>query len=229
MITTRRTKLLIWGTALMLIMACVPSLATQPVPTTDPGMVNTLIVQTANAAATQTAASLPSATPTLTIAPTRSTATPSPTATATVVFLFFSPTPLIIPTITSGTSSDSYACQVTRVSPPNGSLFGPRQDFDAFWVVKNIGKKKWERTSVDYTYSSGDKIHKISTYDLSDNVSHNGIIDLGVNMQAPKDPGTYTTVWTMRAGERLFCPLELTIVVQEQQPQATQTTQTAAP
>jgi hypothetical protein len=225
MMTTQKTKLLVWVTALTLIMACVPSLTTQPVPTTDPGMINTLIVQTANAAATQTAAGLPSATPTPTIAPTRSTATPTPTATSTVVFLFFSPTPLTFPTITSGTSSDTYACQVTRVSPPNGSLFGPRQDFDAFWIVKNIGKKKWDRTSVDYTYSSGDKIHKISSYDLSTNVSHGGTIDLGVNMQAPKDPGTYSTTWTMRVGEKLFCPLNLTIVVQEEQ----QTTTTATP
>ncbi len=228
MMTTQKTKLLLWGTALTLIMACVPSLTSQSVPTTDPGAINTLIVQTANAAATQTAAGLPSATWTPTVVPTRNTETPTPTATSTVVFIFFSPTPPFIPTIISGSSSDSYACQVTRSSPPNGSNFSPRQDFSAFWVVKNIGKKKWDRTTVDYAYSSGDKMHKISTYDLNANVPHNGSIDLGVDMQAPKDPGTYTTTWTMRAGEKTFCPLNLTITVQ-QEPQAETTQTTAAP
>ncbi len=226
MVTTQKTKLLIWVIALALIMACVPSLTAQSVPTVDPGAINTLIVQTANAASTQTAAAQPTAT--WTVVPTRNTKTPTPTATSTVIFLFFSPTPLIIPTITGGTSSDSYACQVTRVSPTEGSTFGPRQDFDAFWVVKNIGKRKWDRTIVDYAYSSGDKLHKISSYDLSEHVPHGGVTDLGVNMQAPKDPGTYTTTWNMRAGETLFCPLNLTIVVQEQRTETQAVTQTQA-
>ena len=215
MATTQQTKWFIWVTALALIMACVPSLTTESIPTVDPGAINTLIVGTANAAATQTAAVLPSPTQTPTPVPTRNTETPTPTATSTVIFLFFSPTPIVLPTFTaSGSKSDNYACQVMRVSPPNGTIFPPRQDFDAFWIVKNIGKRKWDRTSVDYIYSSGDKIHKISSYDLSANVASGGSLDLGVDMQAPKDPGIYTTTWIMRVGEKTFCPLNLTITVE---------------
>ncbi|HSB01521.1 MAG TPA: NBR1-Ig-like domain-containing protein [Anaerolineales bacterium] len=229
MAATQKTKWLTWLTALALIMACVPSLTTGSAPTVDPGAINTLIVQTANAAATQTAVALPSATATQTIVPTRNTATATPTATATVIFIFFSPTPLITSTFeASGSRSDTYACQVTRVSPPNGTVFPPRQDFNAFWVVKNIGKRKWDRTSVDYAFASGDKIHKISSYDLTDNVASGNMLDLGVDMQAPKDPGTYTTTWTMRVGQKTFCPLNLTIEVQEA-PQATETKTTATP
>ena len=192
-----------------------------------PGAIDTLIVQTANAAATQTATGLPSATMTPTIAPTRKTETATPTATSTVIFLFFTPTPLVISTVTNATSSNNFACQVTRVSPPNGSVFTPRQNFIGFWAVKNIGKKKWDRKSVDYAYFSGDLIHKISSYDLNANVPSGGSIDLGVDMQAPKDPGTYTTNWTMRTGSKPFCPLTLTFEVQAA-PTA-QPSQTAAP
>lgn len=227
MAAMQTTKWFIWLIAFALIVACVPSLAPQ-VPTVDPGAINTIIVQTANAAASQTAAALPSDTPTLTPVPTRNTATPTPTATATVIFLFFSPTPLVSPTFApSGKSSDHYACQVVKVSPPNGTVFTPRQDFDAYWVVKNIGKRNWDRTEVHYAYLSGDKIHIVSGYDLSETLASGNILDLGVDMQAPKDPGTYTTTWTLQTANKTFCPLTLTIKVKEaSEPTETKTTAT---
>ena len=220
MTTTQKTKLLIWITALALVMACaLPSLGTPAVPTFDPNIVNTFIAQTANAAATQTAAVLPSSTPTPTLTPTRNTETPSPTATATVIFVLSSPTPLVIPTFTnvslggSGTSSDNYACKVTRVTPPNGTSFNPREDFDVFWTVQNIGRRNWDRTSVDYIYSSGAKIYKISGYDLPENVKVGNSTNLGVDMRAPKSSGTYQTTWIMRVGNKTFCPLTFTMIV----------------
>lgn len=216
---TPKTKLLIWITALTLIMACVPTLAAPSVPTMNPGAVNTFIAQTVIAAGTRTAAAMPTLTFTPSLTPTQNTETPSPTFTSTVIFRLSTPTPLVIPTFTSasgsggGTSSDNYACQVSKVSPANGTRFNPRDDFNAFWTVKNIGQKKWDRTSVDYVYSSGDKLHKISGYDLTSNVTVGESIDLGVDMHAPKNSGTYTTTWTMRAGSKTFCPMTLTIVV----------------
>jgi hypothetical protein len=219
MAATRKTKLLIWVVALALLMACVvPTLAQPSVPTVDPGAVNTFIAQTVVAASTRTAAAIPSLTPTATFTPTQNTETPLPTATNTVIFILSSPTPLVIPTLTfastgGGSSSDNYACRITKVSPPNGSSFNPRDDFDAVWTVRNIGQKNWDRNTVDYVYSSGDKIHKISGYDLTKNVKTGDSLELGVDMQAPKSSGTYTTNWTMRAGDKTFCTMTLTIVV----------------
>ena len=221
MTATRKTKLLVWVAALALIMACVPTLATPSVPTVNPGAINTFIAQTVIAAGTRTAAAMPSLTPTASLTPTQNTETPIPTATNTVIFILSSPTSRVVPTFTAlsssggggGSSSANYACQVTKVSPANGSSFNPRDDFDAVWTVKNIGQKKWDRTSVDYIYSSGDKFHKISGYDMTSNVTVGESIDLGVDMQAPKNSGTYTTTWTMRAGSKTFCNMTLTIVV----------------
>jgi hypothetical protein len=216
MAATRKTKLLVWVTALALIMACAPSLATPSVPTVDPGAVGTFIAQTVAAASTQTAASIPTSTPSPTLTPTQNTETPSPTPTATVIFILPSSTPLVIPTFTSsggGTSSENFSCQVTRVSPANGTRFDPRDDFDAIWTVRNNGQRNWDRNSIDILYSSGDRIHKVSGYDLDDNVRVGDSINVGVDMQAPKDGGTYTTTWVMRRGDRTFCTLTLTIVV----------------
>lgn len=216
MATVQKTKLLIWITALALVMACAPALtipATQAV--VNPGAINTFIVQTANAAATQTAAALPSATFTPNITPTSNTETPTSTITATVVYVFFSPTAPVLPPLNLVSSSDNYACHVTKTSPPNGSTMEARQDFDVFWTVQNAGKQQWDRGSVDYIYSSGAKMHIISTYELGKNVAAGGTIEVGVDMRAPKTAGTYTTTWTMRSGSRTFCPLTITIIVKE--------------
>lgn len=224
MATTSKTKLLIWVLALALILACVPTLpAPGGVPTTDPAAINTFIAQTVEAASRQTQAAMPTSTSTPTATPTVVTETPSPTPTATIVFILPTSTPLVIPTVTrSGDggdddddeiSSDNYSCQVVRVSPANGTVMDPREDFDAVWTVRNNGQRNWDRTSIDHVYDRGDRIHKVSGYDLRENVRVGNSTDLGVDMRAPKDRGTYTTTWILRAGNREFCSMSLTIVV----------------
>jgi hypothetical protein len=221
---THKSKFLIWFIALAVIMACAPSLA-PAIPTTDPKAVGTFIVQTVNAASTQTAAAMPSSTPTETITPTPpNTNTPEPTATPTMIFILSSPTPLVIPTFTGissggggssggSTSTKNFACQVIKVSPANGTRLSPRVDFDAVWTVKNIGQKTWDRNSVDYIFASGDKFHKVAGYDFKTNVKVGETVDLIVDMEAPKDNGSYTTNWTLRVGSENFCQMSLTIVV----------------
>ena len=220
----RTKKFLFWFVILALVMACVPSLAA-PLPTANPNEINTFIAETANAAANQTAAALPSSTPTATLTPTpRNTDTPSPTFTSTVIFIISSPTKQAPPTLViipggggggggGGSSSQDYACQIISVSPANGTTFNPRDDFDATWRVKNIGTKNWGRTSVDFLYLSGAKIHKVAGYDLSSDIDSGETADLSVDMSAPKDSGTYSTTWTLQVGDRKFCNMSLTIVV----------------
>ena len=91
MILTRRTKIFSWLIALALIMACVPSMPT-PVPPLDPNVINTVIVLTGAAAATQTVAAIP---PTVTFTPTlRNTFTPEPTYTPIPIITFPTSTPI---------------------------------------------------------------------------------------------------------------------------------------
>ena len=203
------TKYLFWITALVLIMACVPTVAAPSAPTTDPNAISTYIAQTANAAAMQTASAMPTFTPSATFTSTpRNTDTPEPTATATVIFRFFTATS-IVPT----TSNQSYACDVMSTTPANGTTFSSRAAFDAIWQVKNNGKNEWDKNSVDYAYLSGDKFHKVAAYNLTANVARGDTTLLDVSMQAPKNPGTYTTNWTMRVGSQNFCSLSLSITV----------------
>jgi len=212
----QRNKLGLWLAALALVLACVPTVPT-PFPTLDPAAVQTFIVQTAGAASTQTAAALPSSTPTATFTSTpRNTGTPTSTTTSTVVFILSTPTPLVAPTFTGvsgGKSSANFACQVISVDPANGSVFNPRADFDGTWKVKNIGKREWDNNSVDYVYSSGAKFHKVSGYDLGKSLARGETANITVDMEAPKNAGTYTTIWAIREADNSFCILSLTIVV----------------
>ncbi len=194
-----------------LSLACAPmTLATPPAPPTfDPLSLNTIIAQTAGAAATQTFVLQPTLTPTATIT---KTPTEVPTSTQTFVFVVSTPTvPSLTPTLEL--SSNPYACRLAAQNPANNSAFGKGVDFAALWRVINIGANAWDANSVDYHYFSGDKFHKTSVYDLQSSVPTGGQIDIIVNMKAPKASGTYLTVWSLRVGKQDFCKLKLTIEV----------------
>ena len=92
---SHRKKLLLWITTFTLIMACVPSVATPlPVVPLDPNAINTFIVQTSEAASTQTALAVPifTSTATFTVTP-PSSFTPESTFTAVGVIIFPTSTP----------------------------------------------------------------------------------------------------------------------------------------
>jgi hypothetical protein len=214
----QRKNHLIFVIALALMLACVVPGAAAPVPTLQPGAVNTFIVQTANAAATRTAQALPSNTPTSTFTPTpRNTETPSPTSTRPFVFVLpGSTSSLSAPTlagISNGTSNSKYGCSIFSTEPENNTVFAPRTDFIATWGVKNIGKETWYRATMDYVYVSGDKLHEVSSYNIPKGVEPGKNIFLPVEMETFKNPGTYTTKWALVVDNIYFCNLTLTIIV----------------
>ncbi len=196
------------------VLACVaPSLApasSPVVPSFDPNSAGIAIAQTSNAAATQTAQMAPATLiPTITLASTNTA-----TETATPTFLFILPTstvPTSTPTIDS--SGAEYSCRIDSQSPADNGTFGKGAEFDAIWQVINTGTKTWDTNDTDYRYVSGDKFHKTKAYDLNKSVSPGGTVAIGVRMQAPTDPGTYSTTWKINIGKNQFCAMKLTIIV----------------
>ena len=208
-------RTLVISFAMMLMFACAPVLFSPAAPPTlDANSLNTVIAQTAGAAATQTAVLQPStSTLTFTPLPTRSP-TEVPSLTPTFIFILPTntvptPTPTLNPTSSGGTSS----CEVVSQDPEDNTKFSPGADFDAHWVVRNTGSTTWDANSVDYRYASGDKIHQQAVYDLPSNVAAGSKINLGVDMTAPDDAGTYTTRWQVRMAKTTLCTMRLTIIV----------------
>ena len=206
----RSYKTLALFAALIVMLACVPTLGSAPaVPTFDPNSPLTAIVETAAVAATQTQLYAP---PTNTSTP-LPTNTPIDTPTATATFLFALPTIEQPPTqVPLGVSEKSLDCQVISAEPK--SLVAASASFIGKWTIANIGKDSWTSDSFDYRYESGDKIHLQSIYDFPVNVQPGSIVELTVDMQAPSAPGEYTTVWMLYRSNRSFCEMKLTITVQ---------------
>lgn len=215
--SNRRRRFLSWSLVLILVMACAPMLTSAPAaPALDPGEINRIVEQTGVAASTQTAAAMPTASPTETLTPTpRGTDTPEPAITETFIFVFNSPTAFVIPTLTGTfgpTSRRDYACDVLN-SPTDGTIYDPRLEFKVRWRFKNVGRQEWDADSIDFVYDFGDRFHRTSGYDLQEDTGIGEVAEFFVDMLAPKDPGTYTTHWTLQIGDEKFCKVSLTIGV----------------
>jgi hypothetical protein len=191
-----------------------PSAAANP--TAAPGEIDTVIAGTANAAQTQTAFLLPdTATPSLTPTVTR-TPTLTPTVTPTFIYVLKSPIPTKAATPTGGggsSGSDGYACALVSQKPEDGTEFNPNASFDMVWTVRNSGSKTWLAGNADFAYVSGRKMHEQDVYDLARDVAPGDTVSLTVDMRAPKVLGDWKTVWTLRAGNKDFCHVNVTITV----------------
>ncbi len=190
-----------------------PAPAITPLP---PEAIGTIVVETAQAAATQTEALIPpSLTPTLTPLPTRTpTITPSPTA--TFIFILSTPTRAGITTnntATPGQASTDYACTLVNQTPPDGTTMKRNQNFSVIWTVQNTGSASWDSNNVDFAFASGAKMSPLKAVDLPKTVAPGGSIDLKLSMVAPGSPDMYRTAWTLEQSKQSFCHVDLTIVV----------------
>jgi hypothetical protein len=223
-------RITLWLTLGLVILGCAtPVLVTPPPPVSEPGAAETIIVQTAGAAQTQTVEALPpTSTPTITPLVTR-TATVSPTPTATFLFLF--PTETSLPEgffeDDEGTGngdgdgeSDGFqrtppewACRVLSKSPTNGAVISG-DSFKAIWTVQNTGTQAWPKKSVDIVYASGARLnHGKPYYDIPAAVGPGGTLTISVTMYVPRSKD-YNTRWTLKIGKREFCPVRFTFSVQ---------------
>jgi hypothetical protein len=196
--------------ALMLLLACAPIAVATPLapPTLDVSSLNTTIAQTAGAAVTQTFVRLPTltSTPTVTRTPTE-----VPSLTPTFLYILASPTvPSITPTLEI--PSVPYECRLVSQTPGNGTTFVSKMPFEMHWLVLNTGINLWDANSADYRYIGGDQLHKAPIYDFNKSVGPGESVDITVAMQAPSDPGTYTTRWQITIGKEKFCTMSVKIV-----------------
>lgn len=205
----RNQRMLAILLAVALLLACAPLATPSAPPTFDLLSINTIIAQTAGAAATQTFVLLP----TLTITPTFTSA-PTEIPSSTPTFIFILPTSTVpSSTPTLDISAEPYDCRVLSQSPVDDASFVPGIAFQARWQVRNIGTQTWGVNTADYRFTSGTKFHKTSVYDMDKSVPPGEQVDIFVEMWAPMDPGTYTTTWKIKVGKTEFCSMKLKIIV----------------
>jgi hypothetical protein len=193
------------------------------------GNFNTIVASTARAAQSLTAVyTTPSATPTWTPQP---TFTPGPSPTPSPTFLYIIGglnTPVKTPTpiyyyATSTLSAIDYldGCALLSQTPGNGTHLDARESFTVAWKVRNTGSRTWYRDTVEFAYSSGTRMYDKQVYKLPVNIPRQEYVTLKVAMTAPRNSGTYRTVWSLRRGDvaypnsnvDYFCHVDLTIRV----------------
>jgi len=122
---------------------------------------------------------------------------PSPTVGAQT-----SSTPAVSATSTpsSGGSSSSTPdtwLKLISSSPIDGSYFGPKQVFKKIWTIKNIGTTTWNK-DYDLVYVSGTRMTEKNVIPLPAAVKPGKTLELGIQLTAPKTPGTYQGYWMLR-------------------------------
>ena len=228
----RRVK--IWLVTALFLLACVsPLIVASPATQTPlaPGMLGTLVAETAVAAQTRTATFLPpSLTPTLTRTPslTPTLTTPTPTFFFSLATFTVPATetdlPVSIPGDGSGDGSadgggDSiftgreWTCRVTSKSPPNGAIINPGTSFYAFITFLNTGTKTWTNNGVDFVYVSGFRHDGKRIQDLPSTITPGNRISLKILFTAPKKPNLYKATWSLKVGNNPFCGVRISFEV----------------
>jgi methionine-rich copper-binding protein CopC len=195
----------------LLISGCNLGAAPTPDPTAQQATVDAAVAQALlefSANQTNTAAALPTFTATATQEP-AATFTPAATATLfipTATWMPVTPQPTLTPT------AAAYSCELRSTSPASGTKINVKGNYDATWVVKNVGIKPWEVGYFDLQYVSGEKMQTVADiFDVSSVVAPGKELTLVVDMKAPSTAGKYTAKWALVLGETILCTLPVSI------------------
>jgi hypothetical protein len=195
--------------------SCIPGPVAQ---SADAPNIETIVAATyaAISAQTKVAEALFTATPENTPTATNTPLPPTVTLTFTPTFVISTATPIPTNTAVVTNTPDlppDFKCEFLKSTPENGSTMGPKNGFD--WVPKvgNRGTEDWKASDIEFVYVSGDKFSLAKKYNLWKDVPVGKNIELGVDMIAPKEKGTYSTTWALKRGDRYFCQITLKIIV----------------
>ncbi|HEY3313054.1 MAG TPA: NBR1-Ig-like domain-containing protein [Anaerolineales bacterium] len=111
-------------------------------------------------------------------------------------------------------NNGNYGCTLLRQSPGDWILMQPRQSFDVSWTVQNTGNAVWHASATKLEYVGGTKMQTHGdAIGLSNDVGRGGKVKLTVDMEAPKSPGVYSTLWALYSGNTQFCRVTLSLSV----------------
>lgn len=157
-------------------------------------------------------AGVPTQPPTVTRPPTE---TPVPTATATVTpTLTPTATPTAIPSPTPTVCLYDAALEAA-IASPEGATLAPGEAFRAVWRIRNSGNCPWLE-GFGLAHVDGRRLGAPAAVDTAP-LAPGAVLEVGVPMVAPEEPGEYTATWRMHtdAGDYVGAPVVLRIVVVE--------------
>ena len=187
---SRRALQIILASILFLMGCDVSTFAlSQQIPTPNPDVVHLMVVQTAAAAAAETASFIPpTLTSTLTPFPTQ-TPVNTPTITPTYIFLLATST-----SASSGTACDD-ATFVSDLTIPDHTIENPGEFFVKTWVLQNTGSCTWG-SGYTLNFVRGTQMGGKNT-NVGSLVAPGEQAQISVTMTAPTTAGEYTGSWRL--------------------------------
>ncbi|MFB0533360.1 MAG: NBR1-Ig-like domain-containing protein [Anaerolineae bacterium] len=129
-----------------------------------------------------------------------------------------SPTPAGPPTSTPTAAPEPTACVldaafVSDVTMPDDTQMAPGQSFDKVWCLRNTGNCAW-KPGYQLVFISGDSMGAPAAVAVP-TTPPDGTADIGVTMNAPSAPGTYTGQWRMTdsSGQPFGTAVQVVIIV----------------
>lgn len=218
-----KVKLLFFYWVATLFLSACGFNAAAPIATFD---VNNAIVQTAAAAQSQTAQSLPSQTSTIT--PTFSldliteklNETQIPLETTDPNYQSEITQYGFVPDLPDNVdySSEPWSCIGDGRYPPKGAILPAGEPFVATWRVINNGQKDWNQNAIDFVYRSGYLPDGSLIKDLDRFVASGNKATFQVKFIAPKTKGVYRSVWDIRVGSKSFCGIQFEFEIAKSKP-----------
>jgi hypothetical protein len=87
---------------------------------------------------------------------------------------------------------------VADVTIPDGTVMKPYEKFRKVWRIQNTGTCNWDEGFGLVLWAGPDMYGTAIYFSGHDKpVAPNGIVDLGIDMRAPAQPGDYVAHWTM--------------------------------
>jgi hypothetical protein len=223
-------RITLWLVAGLVILGCASPILVTPPPAPVSEPIETIIVQTAAVAQTQTARVLPPTWTATTIRLPTKTPTITPTPTATVLFL-----PPTVTSLPEGLFADDdwydddeedsgyvkptattspWDCRVLSKSPANNAVIAGGSRFKTTWTVENTGTKTWPKQGVDVVYQSGASLQVGKPYyDIPTGVGPGGTVTITVTLEVPKREKDYNTRWALKVGRNEFCSVRFNFSV----------------
>ncbi|PWH11990.1 MAG: hypothetical protein DDG60_15435 [Anaerolineae bacterium] len=193
-------KRIILLTLVLFLVACDSATASPTVTPVDVAAIQTSVVQTVVAQATQTALALPTHTPEPSPLPTATVPPPPPET----------PTPEITLSPTPALCDD--AIYVADVSVPDGTQMNPGQEFVKTWRVKNTGTCTWTR-GYQIMWSYGDNRMSGQATALPRDVLPGEEVEISLVLKAPLQSGTYSGYWVLRNNNGYTFGQRLSVII----------------
>ena len=86
---------------------------------------------------------------------------------------------------------------VADVTVPDDTVFKPGEAFEKIWRLKNSGKCEWPK-GVKLAWVEGETLGAPKIQPPGEAVASGATVDVAVKMQAPMQPGTYTSWWRLQ-------------------------------